>query len=79
MTVLWVVLGAAVGAPLRYAISRGLNRLGAYPWGTWVVNLSGACILGFVTATAAGPVFMWSACAPSSYSQSAVPNSVVAA
>ena len=41
---LLVALGAAVGAPLRFAIERRLSS--AYPWGTFSVNLAGSAILG---------------------------------
>lgn len=43
-TVLLVALGAAVGAPLRFAVERRLAS--AYPWGTFAVNLAGSAILG---------------------------------
>jgi fluoride exporter len=43
-TVLLVALGAAVGAPLRFAVERRLAS--AYPWGTFAVNLVGSAILG---------------------------------
>ncbi|HET7902019.1 MAG TPA: CrcB family protein [Candidatus Nanopelagicales bacterium] len=44
MTALLVALGAAVGAPLRFAVERRLAS--AYPWGTFAVNLTGSAILG---------------------------------
>lgn len=43
-TVLLVALGAAVGAPLRFAVERRLAS--AYPWGTFTVNLVGSATLG---------------------------------
>lgn len=43
-TVLLVALGAAVGAPVRFAVERRLAS--AYPWGTFSVNLAGSLILG---------------------------------
>ena len=42
--VLAVALGAAMGAPVRFAVERRL--ISAYPWGTWWVNLVGSAILG---------------------------------
>ena len=51
MIALMVVLGAAVGAPLRYLVSRWANRPGA-PWGTWAVNVVGSFVLGVVLARA---------------------------
>lgn len=56
MTVLWVALGAAVGAPARYLTDRALGRLlpGRFPWGTFSVNVAGSFVLGLVSV-AAGP------------------------
>ncbi|MCC5887504.1 MAG: CrcB family protein [Gammaproteobacteria bacterium] len=46
--VLWVLLGSAFGGAARYLISetvaRGLQE--RFPWGTLVVNVSGAVIIG---------------------------------
>ena len=41
MTVLWVALGAAVGAPLRYLTDRAVQRMhrAVFPWGTFTVNV----------------------------------------
>jgi CrcB protein len=51
VTALLVALGAAVGAPLRYLLDRGLQtRLGsAFPWGTFAVNITGSLLLGAIT------------------------------
>ncbi|MEO5834901.1 MAG: fluoride efflux transporter CrcB [Nakamurella sp.] len=51
MTYLWVALGAAVGAPLRYLIDRLVqSRHGSlFPWGTFTVNGVGSLILGLLT------------------------------
>ncbi|MDN5748566.1 MAG: hypothetical protein L0H64_08660, partial [Pseudonocardia sp.] len=48
MITLLVVLGAAVGAPLRYAVDRMVAaRHGTgLPWGTFVVNVAGSFVLG---------------------------------
>ena len=56
MTVLWVALGAAAGAPARYLTDRVLQRLlpGRFPWGTFAVNVVGSFVLGIVSVTA-GP------------------------
>ena len=60
MTVLWVALGAAVGAPLRYLTDRAVasRYTSAFPWGTFTVNVVGSFVLGVVVAAAAvvGPV-----------------------
>lgn len=46
-TVLWISLGAVVGANLRYFISQAIARMSPhYPWGTLVVNVSGSFLLG---------------------------------
>ncbi len=50
MTPLLVVLGAAVGAPLRYLADRHLNA--RFPWGTVAVNVAGSAILGGLVAAA---------------------------
>ena len=52
LTVLLVAVGAAVGAPLRYVVERRLS--GAYPWGTWVVNVVGSAVLGATAGYLAG-------------------------
>lgn len=48
----WIAAGAlgAVGACVRFALDRAiaLRTAGAMPWGTLVVNLSGALALGVV-------------------------------
>ena len=56
MSVLWVALGAAVGAPARYLTDRALQRVlpGRFPWGTFAVNVVGSFVLGVVSTTA-GP------------------------
>jgi len=57
MTVLLVALGAAVGAPLRYLTDRFVQaRHGsAFPWGTFVVNVAGSLLLGFLVGLPAAP------------------------
>lgn len=58
MTVLWVALGAAVGAPLRYLTDRGVQRLhpSTFPWGTLTVNVVGSFVLGALTGAGAAPL-----------------------
>lgn len=53
MTALLVVLGAAVGAPLRYLTDQVLRRRvgDRFPWGTFAVNVVGSGILGALTGT----------------------------
>ncbi|MBV9594830.1 MAG: fluoride efflux transporter CrcB [Actinobacteria bacterium] len=50
MTVLMVVLGAAVGAPARYLTDRAVQARHAslFPWGTFTVNVVASLILGVV-------------------------------
>lgn len=52
MTPLLVALGAAVGAPLRYALAQRLD--GDLPVGTLLVNVLGSALLGFLTGSGAG-------------------------
>lgn len=57
MNVVWVALGAAVGAPLRYLIDRyvqGRHDTG-FPRGILVVNTIGSFVLGVVVGAAAPP------------------------
>ena len=50
MTYLWVALGAAIGAPLRYLTDRFVTARvdSRLPWGTFTVNVTGSLILGLV-------------------------------
>lgn len=54
MTVLWVALGAAVGAPLRYLLDRGMRAwLGErFPWGILLCNVAGSLLLGVLAGLA---------------------------
>jgi CrcB protein len=58
VTVLLVLLGGAVGAPLRYLTDVTVQRRHgtAFPWGTWTVNVVGSFVLGVVVAT--GPAWV---------------------
>jgi CrcB protein len=56
MNALLVILGAAIGAPLRYLADRGVQARhdSVFPWGTFSVNVAGSLVLGLVAgATAA--------------------------
>nr|WP_269781671.1 fluoride efflux transporter CrcB [Nocardia bovistercoris] len=46
-----VIMGAAVGAPLRYLLDRTVQarHSGRFPWGTFTVNVSGCLVLGALT------------------------------
>jgi fluoride exporter len=49
---LYVGLGGAAGALLRYGVGQALGppRAGAFPWHTFAVNVAGSLILGIVAA-----------------------------
>ena len=51
MTALLVALGAAVGAPLRFAIAIRLDSE-RFPAGTWLVNVVGSFLLGLLSGAA---------------------------
>lgn len=55
MAVLLVFLGGMVGAPLRYLTDRAVRSRhdGVFPWGTFVVNICGAFVLGVLAAASA--------------------------
>jgi len=56
----WVALGSAVGGPARYFVSGVIGRhIGeTFPWGTMVVNVTGALAIGVLAAVVAiGGVF----------------------
>jgi CrcB protein len=58
MEVLWVALGAAIGAPTRYIIDRTVQtrHRTRFPWGTFAVNMIGSFVLGgLVGASSALP------------------------
>jgi CrcB protein len=48
MTLLLVLVGAAVGAPLRYLTDRAVQTRHdtLFPWGTFTVNVVGSLVLG---------------------------------
>lgn len=55
MTVVLVVVGGGLGALARYWLSGIVQRrVGSFPWGTMVVNLSGALLLGLALGLAGG-------------------------
>ncbi|MEU8384241.1 fluoride efflux transporter CrcB [Streptosporangium sp. NPDC048865] len=49
-----VLLGGAVGAPLRYLTDRAVQARHdtVFPWGTFTVNVTGSLILGLLTGAA---------------------------
>ena len=52
MTVLLVLLGGAVGAPLRYLTDLAIQSRhdSVFPWGTFGVNVIGSFVLGCVAS-----------------------------
>ena len=55
MTLLFVCLGAAFGAPARYLTDRAVQARhdSLFPWGTFSVNIVGSLVLGVLTGIAA--------------------------
>ncbi len=55
MTLLLVMLGAAAGAPSRWALDRSVQvrHPSLFPWGTFTINIVGSLVLGLVLAAAA--------------------------
>ena len=52
MTIVLIVAGAALGAPLRYVadlLMQGRHD-SLFPWGTYLVNVAGCALLGFLAA-----------------------------
>jgi CrcB protein len=49
-----VALAGALGAPARYLVEQTVTtRVGPrFPWGTWIVNVSGSLLLGLLTGLA---------------------------
>jgi fluoride exporter len=54
VTVLFVCLGAAFGAPARYLVDRAIQSRHdtVFPWGTFTVNVVGSLILGVLLGAA---------------------------
>ncbi|MFF0748868.1 fluoride efflux transporter CrcB [Streptomyces sp. NPDC004267] len=58
MNWLLVVVGASVGAPLRYLTDRAVQARhdSVFPWGTFVVNVVGSLVLGLLTGVASARI-----------------------
>lgn len=61
MTILAVILGAAVGAPLRYLLDRyvtertsGPDAVHLFPWGLLAVNVLGSALAGVILVATTG-------------------------
>lgn len=46
MRTLYVILGAAIGAPARFAIDQYIHRLTSKPYGIFIVNVLGSFLFG---------------------------------
>ena len=49
MNVLLVILGAAIGAPARFAIDQYIRKFTDKPYGIFAVNILGSFVFGFLT------------------------------
>jgi CrcB protein len=47
MRTLYIVLGAAIGAPARFAIDQYIRRFTDKPYGIFLVNVLGSFLLGY--------------------------------
>ncbi|NTW68003.1 MAG: fluoride efflux transporter CrcB [Nitrospirae bacterium] len=54
MTLAWIAVGGAAGAVSRYLLQGWVDDLagGRFPWGTFVINISGSFALGVIFALA---------------------------
>jgi fluoride exporter len=56
MTTIWIglVVAGAVGAPCRFLLDALVHdhTSGPFPWGTFVINVSGSLVLGLITGAA---------------------------
>jgi fluoride exporter len=50
LTLVFIALGGALGAISRYMLGGWVQTMagGAFPWGTWTVNILGSLMIGFV-------------------------------
>lgn len=50
MIYVFIAAGGAVGSVARYALGAAVQQRasGAFPWGTFVINVTGSLLLGFV-------------------------------
>ncbi len=54
MDLVWIGVGGAAGAIARYVVDGWVSGIarGAFPWGTFAINLSGSFLLGVLFALA---------------------------
>ncbi len=53
MTIIYIAIGAGIGAPTRYLIDRYFRSSRTFPWGILVVNVLGSFLLGAVNHSSA--------------------------
>lgn len=60
MSFILVGIAGFIGANLRYILSKKLNKSasGSFPFGTLLVNLVGAFLLGLLVGSQAGEIYM---------------------
>lgn len=47
---IWMIgIGGAFGAAARFIIGNMLNKRTTFPIGTWLINIAGSFLLGFIT------------------------------
>jgi CrcB protein len=46
MNIMYVIIGAAIGAPARFAIDQYIRRFSRQPYGIFLVNILGSFLLG---------------------------------
>ncbi len=51
MTAIYIILGAAIGAPSRFLLDQHLRRFIKYPYGILIINVLGSFILGLCIKT----------------------------
>ena len=51
---LWVAVGGACGAVLRFAVQEIANTSNSFPWGTFLVNATGSLAVGVLVGLFAG-------------------------
>jgi CrcB protein len=56
MNTLYVILGAAIGAPARFAIDQYIRRYSSKPYGIFLVNVIGSFVIG-VTFTKSETIY----------------------
>ncbi len=54
MSILFIAIGGAAGAVSRYLVDTWVSEqtMSSFPWGTFVVNISGSFVLGLLSALA---------------------------